>query len=139
MINYHYETEFDLENIKEYTSWINTIVVSENVHLGDLSYIFCSDEYLIKLNQKYLGHDTYTDIVTFNYSEEDVISGEIYISVDRVKENAVKFKEDFKRELRRVMAHGVLHLLGYNDKSKKEKEEMRTKEDEKINMFHVKQ
>lgn len=139
MINYHYETEFDLENIKEYTSWINTIVVSENVHLGDLSYIFCSDEYLIKLNQKYLGHDTYTDIVTFNYSEEDVISGEIYISVDRVKENAVKFKEDFNKELRRVMAHGVLHLLGYNDKSKKEKEEMRTKEDEKINMFHVKQ
>lgn len=139
MINYHYETEFDLENIKEYTSWINTIVVSENVRLGDLSYIFCSDEYLIKLNQKYLGHDTYTDIVTFNYSEEDVISGEIYISVDRVKENAVKFKEDFNRELLRVMAHGVLHLLGYNDKSKKEKEVMRTKEDEKINMFHVKQ
>ncbi|MGB5387474.1 MAG: rRNA maturation RNase YbeY [Eudoraea sp.] len=139
MINYHYETEFDLENIKEYTSWINTIVVSEDVHLGDLSYIFCSDEYLIKLNQKYLGHDTYTDIVTFNYSEEDVISGEIYISVDRVKENAVKFKEDFNKELRRVMAHGVLHLLGYNDKSKKEKEEMRIKEDEKINMFHVEQ
>ena len=139
MINYHYETEFDLENFKEYTSWINTIVVSENVRLGDLSYIFCSDEYLIKLNQKYLGHDTYTDIVTFNYSEEDVISGEIYISVDRVKENAVKFKEDFNRELLRVMAHGVLHLLGYNDKSKKEKEVMRTKEDEKINMFHVKQ
>lgn len=139
MINYHYETEFDLENIKEYTSWINTIVVSEDVHLGDLSYIFCSDEYLIKLNQKYLGHDTYTDIVTFNYSEEDVISGEIYISVDRVKENAVKFKEDFNKELRRVMAHGVLHLLGYNDKSKNEKEEMRTKEDEKINMFHVEQ
>ncbi|MGB5428103.1 rRNA maturation RNase YbeY [Eudoraea sp.] len=139
MINYHYETEFDLENIKEYTSWINTIVVSENVRLGDLSYIFCSDEYLIKLNQKYLGHDTYTDIVTFNYSEEDVISGEIYISVDRVKENAVKFKEDFNKELRRVMAHGVLHLLGYNDKSKKEKEEMRIKEDEKINMFHVEQ
>jgi len=139
MINYHYETEFDLENFKEYTSWINAIGVSENVHLGDLSYIFCSDEYLIKLNQKYLGHDTYTDIVTFNYSEEDVISGEIYISVDRVKENAVKFKEDFNKELRRVMAHGVLHLLGYNDKSKKEKEVMRTKEDEKINMFHVKQ
>jgi len=139
MINYHYETEFDLENIKEYTSWINTIIVSEDVHLGDLSYIFCSDEYLIKLNQKYLGHDTYTDIVTFNYSEEDVISGEIYISVDRVKENAVKFKEDFNKELRRVMAHGVLHLLGYNDKSKKEKEEMRTKEDEKVNMFHVEQ
>jgi len=139
MINYHYETEFDLENIKEYTTWINAIVVSEDVHLGDLSYIFCSDEYLIKLNQKYLGHDTYTDIVTFNYSEEDVISGEIYISVDRVKENAVKFKEDFNKELRRVMAHGVLHLLGYNDKSKKEKEEMRTKEDEKVNMFHVEQ
>ncbi|MGB5229647.1 MAG: rRNA maturation RNase YbeY [Eudoraea sp.] len=139
MINYHYETEFDLENIKEYTSWINTIVVSEDVHLGDLSYIFCSDEYLIKINQKYLGHDTYTDIVTFNYSEEDVISGEIYISVDRVRENAVKFKEDFNKELRRVMAHGVLHLLGYNDKSKNEKEEMRTKEDEKINMFHVEQ
>ncbi len=71
--------------------------------MGDLSYIFCSDEYLIKLNQKYLEHDTYTDIVTFDYSEENVISGEIYISVDRVKENAIKFKEDFNEELLRVM------------------------------------
>ncbi len=139
MINFHYETKFGLEDRKNYTSWINNILVGEKAHLGDLSYIFCSDEYLIKLNHKYLGHDTYTDIVTFNYSEEDVISGEIYISVDRVKENAVKFDEDFNKELLRVMAHGVLHLLGYNDKSKNEKEEMKAKEDEKINMFHVKQ
>jgi rRNA maturation RNase YbeY len=139
MINFHYETKFGLEDRKNYTSWINNILVGEKAHLGDLSYIFCSDEYLIKLNQEYLGHDTYTDIVTFNYSEEDVISGEIYISVDRVKENAVKFDEDFNKELLRVMAHGVLHLLGYNDKSKNEKEEMKAKEDEKINMFHVKQ
>ena len=139
MIDFHYEANFDLENSEKYTRWINNILISENAHLGELSYIFCTDEYLIKLNKKYLGHDTYTDIVTFNYSEEGVMSGEIYISVDRVRENALKFQEDFITELHRVMAHGVLHLLGYNDKTESEREEMRTKENEKINLFHVKQ
>ena len=139
MINFHYETEFSLEDEDNYTNWIINIIKSEKAVLGDLSYIFCSDNYLLKLNQKYLKHNSFTDIITFDYSEQKVISGEIYISIDRVRENAVKFKEDFNGELLRVMAHGVLHLLGYKDKGKNEKEEMSTKEDEKIYMFHVKQ
>lgn len=139
MINFHYETEFSLEDAENYTNWIINIIKSEKAVLGDLSYIFCSDNYLLKLNQKYLKHNSFTDIITFDYSEQKIISGEIYISIDRVRDNAVKFKEDFNRELLRVMAHGILHLLGYKDKSKNEKEEMSTKEDEKIYMFHVKQ
>jgi rRNA maturation RNase YbeY len=139
MINFHYETEFSIEDAEKYTNWIINIIKSEKAVLGDLSYIFCSDNYLLKLNQKYLKHNSFTDIITFDYSEQKVISGEIYISIDRVRDNAVKFKEDFNRELLRVMAHGVLHLLGYKDKGKNEKEEMSTKEDEKIYMFHVKQ
>jgi len=139
MINLHYETEFSLEDAENYTNWIINIIKSEKAVLGDLSYIFCSDNYLLKLNQKYLKHNSFTDIITFDYSEQKVISGEIYISIDRVRDNAIKFKEDFNRELLRVMAHGVLHLLGYKDKGKNEKEEMSTKEDEKIYMFHVKQ
>lgn len=139
MINYHYEGEFILENNNKYTSWIKNVLESENAQLGELSYIFCTDEYLIKLNQKYLDHNSYTDIITFDYSEKDIISGEIYISVDRVRDNALHFKEEFNIELQRVMAHGVLHLLGYKDKTEKEREEMRTKENEKIKMFHVKQ
>ena len=139
MINFHYETEFSLEDAEKYTNWIINIIKSEKAVLGNLSYIFCSDNYLLKLNQKYLKHNSFTDIITFDYSEQKVISGEIYISIDRVRDNAVKFKEDFNRELLRVMAHGILHLLGYKDKSKNEKEEMSTKEDEKIYMFHVKQ
>ncbi|MGB5203082.1 rRNA maturation RNase YbeY [Eudoraea sp.] len=139
MINYHYEGEFILENNNKYTSWIKNVLESENAQLGELSYIFCTDEYLIKLNQKYLDHNSYTDIITFDYSEKDIISGEIYISVDRVRDNALHFKEEFNIELQRVMAHGVLHLLGYKDKTEKEREKMRTKENEKIKMFHVKQ
>jgi len=138
MINFHYETEFSLEDAENYTNWIINIIKSEKAVLGNLSYIFCSDNYLLKLNQKYLKHNSFTDIITFDYSEQKIISGEIYISIDRVRDNAVKFKEDFNRELLRVMAHGILHLLGYKDKSKNEKEEMSTKEDEKIYMFHVK-
>ena len=139
MINFHYETEFILEDAENYTNWIINIIKDEKAVVENLSYIFCSDNYLLKLNQKYLKHNSFTDIITFDYSEQNVISGEIYISIDRIRENAVKFKEDFNRELLRVMAHGVLHLLGYKDKSENEKEKMRTKEDEKIYMFHVKQ
>ena len=139
MIDYHYEGKFHLEDGNKYTSWIKNVLESENAQLGELSYIFCTDEYLMELNQKYLEHNSYTDIITVDYSEKDIISGEIYISVDRVRENALHFNEEFNKELQRVMAHGVLHLLGYKDKTEKEREEMRTKENEKIKMFHVKQ
>ena len=139
MIDYQYEADFTLADQKKYTDWIKKIITSEDSDLGDVSYIFCTDEYLFKLNEKYLGHRTYTDIITFDYSEENILSGEIYISTDRVKENAQRYNVEFDIELRRVMAHGLLHLLGYKDKSDEEKKVMRAKEDEKINMFHVKQ
>ncbi|UCD60690.1 MAG: rRNA maturation RNase YbeY [Flavobacteriaceae bacterium] len=139
MISYHYEADFDLEDDIKYTDWISNVVAGESRKLGDLSYVFCTDEYLFTLNEKYLGHKSYTDIITFDYSVENTISGEIYISIDRVKENARKFKVEFNTELRRVMAHGVLHLVGYKDKTEKERELMRTKENEKIILFHVKQ
>jgi rRNA maturation RNase YbeY len=139
MINYYYESEFTLKDEDKYTNWIKRIVNSENKKLGELSYIFCSDDYLFELNEKYLGHSTFTDIITFDYSENENLSGEVYISIDRVIENAEEYKEEFERELLRVMAHGVLHLAGYNDKEDKERKSMRVKENEKIEMFHVKQ
>lgn len=139
MIDYQYEADFKLEDQKKYTDWIKRIIDSENGHLRDVSYVYCTDEYLFKLNEKFLGHKTYTDIITFDYSEENTLSGEIYISTERVKENAQRYNVEFERELQRVMAHGLLHLLGYKDKSDEEKKVMRAKEDEKIKMFHVKQ
>ncbi|WP_019670874.1 rRNA maturation RNase YbeY [Eudoraea adriatica] len=139
MISYQYEADFKLGNDDKYTDWINNIVRGEKWGMGDLDYVFCTDDYLYSLNEKYLGHKTYTDIITFDYSEGNTVSGEIYISVDRVKENAMRYNVDFDIELQRVMAHGLLHLMGFNDKTDKEKELMRDKESEKINLFHVKQ
>ena len=139
MISYQYEADFKLGDDVKYTDWINNIVRGEQWELGDLDYVFCTDDYLYSLNEKYLGHKTYTDIITFDYSEDNTVSGEIYISVDRVKDNAMRYDVDFDTELQRVMAHGLLHLMGFNDKTDKEKELMRDKESEKINLFHVKQ
>lgn len=139
MINFYYESKFNLVNEEEYTNWIIRIINSENKKLGDLSYVFCSDDYLYQLNEKFLGHSTFTDIISFDYSKEENLSGEIYISIDRVKENAAEYNVAFNSELLRVMAHGVLHLSGYNDKNEQDKELMRVKENEKIEMFHVKQ
>ena len=139
MIDYQYEANFKLEDQKKYTDWIKKVIASEDSDLGDVSYVFCTDEYLFILNEKFLGHKTYTDIITFDYSEENTLSGEIYISTERVKENAQRYNVEFDLELRRVMAHGLLHLMGYKDKSDEEIKVMRAKEDEKINLFHVKQ
>ncbi|WP_367177030.1 rRNA maturation RNase YbeY [uncultured Eudoraea sp.] len=119
--------------------WIKKIISSENYLVADISYVFCTDEYLLELNEKFLGHKTYTDIISFDYSEGNRISGEIYISTDRVKENAQRYNVDFDIELKRVMAHGLLHLVGYKDKTEEDEKVMRAKEDEKIDMFHVKQ
>lgn len=139
MIEFHYELDFSLENETKFADWISRVLVSEDARLSHLDYIFCNDEYLGEMNQKYLGHDTYTDIITFDYSEGDMISGDVFISVDRVRENSIKFDVDFREELLRVMAHGVLHLVGYSDKSETEIAEMRVKENEKVKMFHVEQ
>ena len=137
MIDFHYETEFSLEDNTKYIDWINRIIASEEHLVGDINYIFCDDAYLLNINQQYLDHDTYTDIITFDYTDGKLIGSDIYISVDRVKENAVDFKVDFSQELLRVMAHGILHLCGFKDKSTEEAALRRSKEEEKIKLFHV--
>jgi len=129
-IIFHQEDiSFRLKNIKKIKSWIEKSIALERGIVGDLNYIFCSDTYLHKINLEYLKHDTLTDIITFDYSEKKQISGDIFISIDRIKENALKFNQSTDIELNRVLIHGVLHLLGYKDKTPKEKETMRAKED----------
>lgn len=137
MIEFHFKSELVIQNKTDYADWINRVIVSEGFSAGQIDYIFCSDDYLLQLNKDYLNHDTFTDIITFDYTNGKTISGDIFISTDRVEENAKKFDVEFSNELRRVMSHGVLHLAGFGDKSKEEKKIMREKEEEKIKMFHV--
>lgn len=139
MVDFNYQFNFELSDEVRYSKWLGAVALSENKSLGDLSYVFCTDDFLLEINQKYLNHDTLTDIITFDYCDNDFIHGEIYISVDRVKDNAKDFVVSFDDELLRVMSHGLLHLIGFGDKTDIEKSIMRLKEDEKIKMFHVKQ
>ncbi len=129
MIDFHCEIKFVLKNQRALQKWIEDVIISENKELGDINYVFCSDEYLLERNIKFLNHDSLTDIITFNYCEGDIISSDIMISIDRIKENSIIFENSFSKELHRVMIHGVLHLIGYNDKTKKEKQTMRERED----------
>ena len=114
---------------RKITSWIKATIASEEKSPGDISFIFCSDNYLLEVNKQYLDHDYFTDIITFDYVENNVISGDIFISCDRVKENALKYKTGFENELSRIIIHGILHLLGFKDKNKKDKLLMTKKED----------
>lgn len=123
------DISFDLEDQNKVQNWIQNVISKEGKMMGEVTYIFCSDVYLHKINLEHLGHDTFTDIITFNYCIEDVINTDIFISVDRVKENAITFKTTFQNELSRVIIHGILHLVGYDDKNDSDKEVMRTKED----------
>lgn len=116
-------------------AWVEKIALSEKRILKTLTYNFCSDEELFQMNKQFLNHNVYTDIITFDYSEEKILSGEIYISVDRVKENAEKFKIAFADELMRVMAHGVLHLCGYKDKNPIQQQQMLAAENRAIKLF----
>ena len=117
------------------SGWIKSVIVNEGKSLGDISFIFCSDSYLLQVNQKYLEHDYYTDIITFDYVEGLNISGDIFISVGRVGENSIQFSKSFENELNRILVHGVLHLIGYKDKSKAEKKMMTQKEDIYLNLL----
>jgi rRNA maturation RNase YbeY len=108
---------------------VKTISDTEGKKAGDITYVFCTDDFLFSMNEKYLKHDTLTDIITFDYSEKGTLSGDIFISVERVKDNAESFRTTFSLELGRVMAHGVLHLAGYKDKSSEDKKVMKSKED----------
>jgi len=129
------DISFALSNELSYIKWIQSVIESESCHLQQLNYIFCSDPALLKVNIEYLDHDTYTDIITFPYASPPTIEGDIFISIDRIKENAKQFKQSFEQELMRVMIHGVLHLCGYGDKSSEEKKMMRAKEDDAIALF----
>jgi probable rRNA maturation factor len=139
MIDFNYETEFTLDNEGAISNWISDVIKSEGKKEGEINYIFCDDEYLLQINQEHLQHDYYTDIISFDYTIGNEISGDMFISVDRVKDNAVEFNVAFQDELKRVLVHGILHYCGFNDKSEVEEVLMRSKEDEKLAMFHVEQ
>ncbi len=137
MIEFHFKSDFVLESKTQYSGWITRIIMSEGFLAGELDYIFCSDDYLLSINQDYLNHDTYTDIITFDYSDGKTLSGDIFISTERVNENAKAYKVSLDEELLRVMSHGILHLMGFGDKTDEERKLMRSKEEEKIKLFHV--
>ncbi|SUX47286.1 rRNA maturation RNase YbeY [Chryseobacterium indoltheticum] len=128
MIQFFYENLPESVNT-DYTLWLKDIIVSEGKKLGEINYIFCDDEYLLKVNQDYLQHDYYTDIITFDYVKGKTISGEIFVSLQRISDNASTLSKNYEEELRRVLAHGILHLCGYKDKTEEEEQLMRSKED----------
>ena len=131
------EIKFTLSNKTSIRNWLISITSSYGFTINNINYIFCSDAYLHKMNVEYLNHDTLTDIITFdNSSKKKIIESDIFISIERVKENANKFSKDFEEELRRVLVHGALHLCGFKDKSKKDKLAMREAEDEALNIFY---
>jgi len=137
MIEYHYENNFILEDSEKIRIWIEEVIKKEKKIVGDITYIFCDDDYLLERNKEFLNHNTLTDIITFNYCIDNNISSDIMISIDRVKENSTIFENSFNEEMKRVMIHGILHLIGYNDKSEEEEELMRKKEDFYLNMFYI--
>ena len=115
--------------------WLKSIINKNNFISGDITFIFCSDDYLLKINIDYLQHDYYTDIITFDYTLDSIISGDLYISIDRVTENSLEYGTSFKWELLRVIVHGILHLLGYSDKSDEDRNNMRKLEDESLMLY----
>lgn len=137
MINFNYETDFELDSEIAIEQWLQLVIKSEGKKEGEINYIFCDDDYLHKINVEYLQHDTLTDIISFDYSVGNELNGDIFISVERVKENALDFNVEFSEELKRVLVHGILHYCGYKDKSESDEVLMRNKEDEKIALFHV--
>lgn len=139
MIDFNYESEFTLDNELLYSDWLSRVIVSENKKEGEINYIFCDDDYLHSINVEYLDHDTLTDIISFDYSLGNELNGDIFISIERVQDNALDFNVSFGEELKRVMVHGILHYCGYKDKTDKDELLMRQKEDEKIKLFHVEQ
>ncbi|MBR6660681.1 MAG: rRNA maturation RNase YbeY [Bacteroidales bacterium] len=130
MINYFFEdTNFKFNKRRATSKWLKSAIALENKKLGDISIIYCSDDYLLEINKQYLSHDYYTDVITFNYCEGDLISGDIFISVDTIKANAEEYGASFDNELCRVMVHGILHLIGYDDDCESNQLIMRQKED----------
>ncbi len=129
MTSFYFETNFTIILQNRLAFWIKSAIQNENFKAGEIAYIFCDDAYLVEKNIRYLNHNTLTDIISFDYTDEDRVSGDIFISIDRIKVNAKKYKVEFLDELHRVIIHGVLHLCGYNDKTEQDKKEMKAKED----------
>ena len=129
--------DFELADEPKVKKWILAVVGAQGKRVGNLNYLFCDDSYLINVNRTYLNHDTYTDIITFDYVEGNVVSGDILISVERVRENATLFNSSFEQELQRVIIHGVLHLLGQADKSDEDAAEMRRKEESALALWNT--
>ncbi len=135
MISFNYETQFELDNWNEISNWISSVISSEKFKEGDINYVFCDDDYLLKLNIEFLNHDTLTDIISFDNSIGKILHGDIFISIERVKENAKNFNVSFQVELQRVMVHGILHYCGYKDKTEEDSKLMRYKENFYINQL----
>ena len=136
MIEFYSETKFKIKNEERLTHWINHIAKKEGNEIGEITYVFCDDDYLLKLNEKFLDHDTLTDIITFDNSIGKKLNGDVIISVERVKENAKKYTTTLSNELHRVMIHGILHLCGYKDKTDAESKTMRAKEEEALRFLN---
>lgn len=128
MIDFSSLCDFDFAQNENVVDWLSSVILVEDKMVGEIHYIFCDDQYLHKINVDFLNHDTLTDIISFDYSSGSIISGDIYISIERVRENAVDYKVDFMEELHRVMVHGILHYCGYGDKTSEEAMLMRDKE-----------
>ena len=138
-IDFVYNTDFELSNKDQVTNWVSRVVNSKGYKLGNIVYAFFNDEDLKDLNIRFLKQDYYTDVISFDETADQVVSGNIAISVDRVKENSTQIGVDFEEEMHRVMIHGVLHFIGFNDKTSSEKKEIREQEALALSMFHVKQ
>ena len=132
MMEFNYETVFKLENEVRLENWIEEVVYAKGFELGEINYIFCDDAYLLKLNVEFLQHDTLTDVISFDNSLGKLLNGDIFISVERVADNASDFKVPFDDELHRVMVHGILHYMGLKDKTSEQKDEMRNQENEAL-------
>ena len=132
MITFNYETNFKLEEEKSIESWVQRMILIHECEEGEVNYIFCDDVYLHKLNMEFLKHDTLTDIISFDNSMGKLINGDIYISIERIVENAKDYKVSFLEELQRVMIHGVLHCLGFKDKTEEDQKEMTIQENKAL-------
>jgi len=134
MIRFHFTNNFTLKNKRKIKNWLKDTILNEKKKIGDINYIFCSKEQLKKMNNDYLSKNYETDVISFDFTKDNKISGDIYISTETVKKNSIIFNVGFNNELKRVMVHGLLHLLNYNDKSKQELKIMREKENFYINL-----
>ena len=135
MIDYQYIENKELNNIKKINLWLSNVIEEENRQIGNLVYVLCKDDYLLEKNIQFLNHNTLTDVITFDYCNGKIVNGDILISTERVLENSKIYKVNYLTELNRVMIHGLLHLLGYNDKNKKDAKTMHKKENYYLNKF----